>query len=197
MSLILNGTTGIVPANLSTGGPAWDASGNLTVASGNLTVGSGNLTIGGKIIGATQGVTDGSDAAAGNVGYFISVNVPVASEVTLTNNVPATIVTMNLPAGDWMVNGQVNYDTNGSTPITVLKQGISFSTGSFGAVNTYSVSQGASYTPTAADDIGQLVRSQRISVTGASPTPIYLVALANFASGTLKAYGILEARRVR
>jgi len=195
MSLILNGTTGIVPANLSTGGPAWDASGNLTVASGNLTVGSGNLTIGGKIIGATQGVTDGSDAAVGNVGYFFSVNVPVSSEVALATNVAATIVTMNLPAGDWMVNGQVNYDTAGSTSITVLKQGISFSTGSFGAVNTYSVSQGYPYTPTAANDIGQLVRSQRVSI--ATATTIYLIAQATFTLGVLKAYGVLDARRMR
>jgi hypothetical protein len=184
MSLTLNGTTGIVPVNLSTGGPSWDA--------------SGNLTIGGKITaaGGTQGVTNGSDAASGVIGEFIAANVPLASEVTLTNNVPATVVTMtNLPAGDWVVNGQVNYDASGTTKITVLKQGISFSAGTFGTVNTYSVSQSGEYTPIAANDIAQLVRSQRISI--ATPTTIYLVAQATFTTSTLKAYGVLEARRVR
>jgi hypothetical protein len=54
-----------------------------------------------------KGVTDGSNAAAGNVGEQLSAQITTA--VNLTLNTPINIGQLVLTPGDWTVGGNVNF----------------------------------------------------------------------------------------
>ena len=128
-----------------------------------------------------QGVTDGSDAAAGMVGEYLTAS---GSGVGLTNNVMTTVATLNLTAGDWNVYGGVTFnitsaasshygagvDTLGQTMIATIPTGS----------GTWMLSAGAPV---------------RRNVT--APTMVNLVAQAGFTSGSVSADGTISARRMR
>jgi len=63
-------------------------------------------------------------AAAGNVGEVVSSFVVIGSPVSLTTNVAANITSISLTAGDWDVQGNVNFAGTSAT-ITALTGGIS------------------------------------------------------------------------
>jgi hypothetical protein len=154
---------------------------------------------GSLISNVLQGVTDGSAAASGFVGEVISSTVAVGSAVTLTSGIVSNVTTIpiQLTAGEWYVNAQVNYRASATTSITMLLQGTSETSATIGAQDTFSRLIMAAVTPTAALDFSMPIRGRRIVVT--STTPIYLIAAANFSgvSQTLSAYGTIEARRIR
>lgn len=178
-----NGATGIViPTTITSGA---------TITS---PVFAGNAT--GSIISSVlQGVTDGTSAASGFVGQVVSSTIPVGSAVALTANVIANVTSISLPAGEWYVNGQVNYRAGATTSITSLTQGISQTSVQLGGQDTFSRSVMAAVIPTAANDIGIAIRGQRIVLT--AQTTIFLIAIGIFTVSTLSAYGTIEARRVR
>ena len=155
---------------------------------------AGNAT-GSLISSVLQGVTDGSAAASGFVGQVISSTVAVGSAVALTTNTISNVTSISLPAGEWYVNGQVDYRAGATTSITVLTQGISQTSAALGGQDTFSRSVMAAVVPTAAVDFGIPVRGQRIVLT--ATTTIFLIAAGTFTVSTLSAYGTIEARRVR
>ena len=69
----------------------------------------------------SKGVTDGSDAAAGQFGEVIS-SIVLGPGVTLTTIVPATVTTISLTAGDWDVQGEV-WVTAGTGAPTMVQGG--------------------------------------------------------------------------
>jgi hypothetical protein len=158
----------------------------LDTTTNKLYAGDGSTAGGNQIVGSKKGVTDGSDAAAGEVGEIISNTV---SGVSLTNSTQTNITSITLTAGDWNIEGVGRIDTS-TAPLTLM------------SVSTNTVSAtiaGFPYTaqlslPSAQSNQQMPAPSRRMSITAS--TTIYLVMYAAFASGTATAQGYIKARRV-
>jgi hypothetical protein len=130
---------------------------------------------------ANSGVTDGSDAAAGQVGEYMTAS----GSVPLANNTVTTVATLNLTAGDWEVSGGVTFTISGAAS-THYAAGID---GTFGSEIIATIPTGSGTWRLSA---GAPVRR---NVTAA--TAVHLSAFAGFTSGAVSAAGTLQARRVR
>ena len=130
-------------------------------------------------LAANTGVTDGSDAAAGQIGEYLTATASVA---LATSMAVANIVSINLTAGDWDVTGNCVFHAGSGTH--------SFFGCGIGGLDTYT----AATFPTTALDMGINAALTRQSVTAA--TTVWLVAQAGF-TGSVTAVGTIRARRVR
>lgn len=176
-----NGTTvaGLLSANNSvlrtngSGVPSWSTS----LPSG--------LTLPIPII---SGITNGSDAAAGDVGEFITSNVPNASSVNCVISGNAVDITsISLTAGDWDVWGNIQIQFSGNATTASLIWSSTMSAISPDASN---------YNAVTPDTIcGGNVPSTRLNVT--STTPVYLTVQPYFSSGSAFCCGNISARRRR
>ena len=125
-----------------------------------------------------KGVTDGSDAAAGDIGEYMSAS----ASVPLSNAVAANVVSLSLTAGDWDVAGNVVFSP-GSGAHSFFAVGV-------GTIDTYL----AATFSTAVINQALSTATHRYNVTGA--TTVWVVAEAHFA-GTMSAAGSIWARRAR
>ena len=141
------------------------------------------------------GTTTNNSVQAGSVGEYVESDIAPASGVALTSVNPITLTSVSLTAGDWDVSGDCQFVSPG--PTTIRYTQVSISTTNNTLQNIYkqgvTLSFGAAIIPDA--DIATPTPTVRISI--ASTTTIYLVANASFAVSTLKAAGLLRARRVR
>lgn len=142
--------------------------------------------------GGIVGTATNDSASAGNVGQIISSAVAVGSAVSLTSPTAANVTSISLTAGDWDVEGNVNYNQDSAT-VTVKGAGISTTSATLPTDGT-EVNSGAVLTTTTAIDGATLPR-KRISL--AATTTVYLVGQATFSAGTVAVYGSITARRVR
>jgi hypothetical protein len=126
-----------------------------------------------------KGVTDGSEAAAGDVGEYLTVT---SGSVALSNTTLANVVSLNLTAGDWDVQGNVTFAA-GSGTHTFFGAGI-------GVLDTFT----SSTFPSAALNQAITTVTRRYNV--AATTTVWLVAEAGF-GGTMTATGTVRARRMR
>ena len=140
--------------------------------------------------GVTTGVTDGSLAAAGQIGENV-VASQFANQAMVTG-VPINVTSLSLTAGDWNIEGNV------------------WMSASVGMINANS---SCSTTSATLDPPGVPGRMQILNSGGtlasvcmptggkflsfSAPTAIYLVAMATFTSGTCNAQGSIHARRAR
>ena len=135
------------------------------------------------------GVTDGSNAAAGQVGEYQTASLGSASAVVVTNSIAANVVAVSLSPGDWEVTGLVGY-TPAAATITALSAYTSAISGALPTSDSVFsppvLAGGGTIVPTPVDRFN-------VSVT----TSVYLMAYAAFSAGTLKAYGQISARRMR
>lgn len=133
------------------------------------------------------GVTDGSNAAAGQVGEYLFASLPLASQITLTTTGTAyAVISLSLTAGDWDVSGVVGYSPSGAT-MTSMVAGLATTVALPTAPDYSAITAGAANSlPTPVD---------RFSLT--ATTTVYLIAYAAFTGGPPKAYGQIRARRVR
>jgi hypothetical protein len=126
-----------------------------------------------------HGVTDGSDANAGDVGEFLEA---LSGTVGMVNNSVANVVSLDLPAGDWDVSGNVSFNAAAGTH-TNFGVGI-------GSIQVYN----ASTFPSSAITHGIATPTRRYSVT--STTTVWLVAVAGY-TASMTCNGYLRARRMR
>ena len=149
--------------------------------------------IGGGGYQLSKGVTDGSDAAAGQIGEVISSTVN-APGVTLVSSTTKTITSILLTAGDWDVQGEVWPTPSGST-LTGYVAGIS-TTNNSNDPPGIGVSRNTLQNPGSTMNAGAVpLKTCRASLS--QSTTYYLVGNATFASGTCTAFGNIWARRVR
>ena len=144
-----------------------------------------------------KGVTDGSDAAAGNVGEVMSASVTTA--VGLTTNVVANLATLNLTPGDWNVGGVVIFTPSGTGPNSVIAA-LSQTAATLPTDNDVAAGKAimqqiwASSMPS---NKTQTTPTSLIRVSTSIPKSVSLVALAAFGGGSVSATGYVSARRVR
>lgn len=126
-----------------------------------------------------KGVTDGSDAAAGDIGEYLTAT---SGAVPLTPSAPANVVSVNLTAGDWDIQGNVGFAAGSGTH--------SFFGAGIGGLDTFS----SATFPSVALNIGITTATRRYNVT--ATTTVWVVAEAAF-TGTVSATGAIRARRAR
>jgi hypothetical protein len=133
-----------------------------------------------------QGVTDGSDAAAGNLGEYLFAS---GSGVGLGNGTPTNVATLALTAGDWDVSGNVQFVATGV--LTRVTAGVSTVSGDY---NRWSTTVSGTLGSGSSQQIGT---GGAVRVSVAAPTTAYLVAATTFTSGGVTADGTIWARRAR
>jgi len=155
---------------------------------------NGAWSVNGQLIGG--GTTTNDNAMAGQIGEFLSSNVPSGSAVALTTATAADVTTLSLTAGDWDVSGNVALNPAATTSVT---QYLAWITTSSATVPT-SPNAGAeinsnfsAFVPNATEIMP--VGTIRISV--GVTTTVYLSVRSTFTVSTMGAYGYLRARRVR
>jgi hypothetical protein len=162
---------------------------SLTALPGNAT---GTITQGASACGFVGGTATNDSAPVGAIGEIVSSYIASASGVSLTNNTAANVTSISLTAGDWDVEGNVNF---AGTTATV--------TGGQGGINTTSATlptdgsevYDGTVTTTLTDTSGVTLPRKRISIN--ATTTVYLVGFKLFSAGTVKAFGGITARRVR
>jgi hypothetical protein len=133
----------------------------------------------GDIATGGTGVTDGSDAAAGIIGEFLS---NTAGPVGLTSAATSNIVSLSLSAGDWDVSGGVVFSPSAGTN--------SFFGAGMGGLDVYFA---ATFSAAALNQaLNTALRRYNVTAT----TTVWVVARAVF-TGTCTATGTVRARRVR
>ena len=142
-----------------------------------------------------MGVTDGSNAAAGQIGEVISS--VVTTGVPLTSSVVANIASINLTAGDWDVQGELWYSGGWTTLVTIQAaiNNVSAAMPAASAIGTARMALNFAAGTLASGASQQLsLRPCRVSLS--APAAYYLVANQAF-TGTLTATGNIWARRAR
>jgi hypothetical protein len=145
-----------------------------------------------------KGVTDGSNAAAGNIGEQVSASVTTA--VTLTTGVTANVATLNLTAGDWSVSGVIIFNEAANTVPTALAAAIALASATLPTAAQVAAGTGnmTQYNMTfTKGPITQTMQAGVCRVSVNAATPVYLVAQAAFSTAGLTATGYISARRVR
>jgi hypothetical protein len=168
-----------------TGGPY------LPLAGGTLT---GNLTVPGIV-----GVSNGSNAAAGTVGEYLSSIVLTTSAISLTSGTEANVTSISLTAGDWDVWAEGWFNAAATTTITELAVGINInSTGLQGVPQDQTaVAVAGSFSAGLARAPSIVIPTAPCRVSVSATTTYYLNVNSAFAVSTLAAYGKLCARRGR
>jgi hypothetical protein len=144
------------------------------------------------------GTTTNNSAAAGTVGEYISASVAAASPSSLTTATPINLASISLTAGDWDVDSNVSFVGNGAATISFLGSSISTTSA---ALDTTTPGRycAAGYPNTILGSYSGIVSSvvPKIRISLGSTTTVYLVVEAVFGAGTVSAWGIISARRVR
>ena len=128
----------------------------------------------------TMGVTDGSDATAGQIGEYLSAS---ASGVALTSNVPINVVSLDLTAGDWDVTGNAQISSPGGAR-NIFGAGLD-------GIDTM-IAATFPTTGSVVNGINAALRRYNVAAT----TTVWLQALGSF-SGSATASGTISARRAR
>jgi len=132
-----------------------------------------------RLSGLGVGVTDGSEAAAGAVGEFLTAG---SGAIGLVTGATTNLASLALTPGDWDVSGFVSF-TAGSGTHTYFGAGI-------GVVDTTIM---ATYPGTATNQVLPTT-VHRYNISAA--TTVWVVARADF-TGTVTASGSIRARRAR
>lgn len=140
------------------------------------------------------GVGNASAANAGSVGEVLSSTVASGAGVSLTTGNGANVTSISLTAGDWDVWGDIGFLVANTTTPTFFNGGISLVSGTPpDPITGASFSIAAAFTASVSTGFPTGARQVNVATT----TTVYLVALANFGTSTMKAYGGIYARRRR
>lgn len=137
------------------------------------------------------GTVTNDNAAAGSVGEYINSNVVSGSPVALVTATAKTVTSISLTAGDWDLSGNICFG-GAPTGFTYCLGGISTTTN---VLPDSSIIASSAPNPFNLVDAGFAIPVIRASI--ASTTVYYLIGKASFTGGTLNAYGLIAARRIR
>jgi hypothetical protein len=172
-------------------------SGTLTTSNLNVTTNASftNATFTGVI--SSTGITNGSNAATGQVGEYVSATLVGGSATALTTAVAKDVTSISLTAGDWEVWGNVAFYAGTATQSTLLAGWASTTSATVPAspnngcfINTI----GITFTNTG---YGPTLPVGRMRLSLSSTTTVYLTAYAAFTVSTQAVYGFIGARRCR
>jgi hypothetical protein len=157
----------------------------LALAGGTMT---GALTV--SQTAGIVGTTAANNANAGAVGEFVRADQ--LTNVALTTAVNKNITTLSLTAGDWDVEGWVNFGF--STAGQIMCAALSTTSANVPATPYDGVNL---FIATGQTVSAGTLPTGSLRVSLAATTTVYLVAQAGFTGGTCAAQGTIRARRVR
>jgi len=194
------GTDGNIAYYPSTNGGTFASptlTGTVTLPSGGTLTSSGTTDVFSdkqRIKGGIVGVADASNATAGNIGEYLTLekanNTTAISNATTINVAGVGVAMVTLTAGDWDVGGTL-YCLTASATMTQLVGCISSITAS--VANTIGVSALPLAFTTTTFNIKLPLPTQRFNVS--TSTPIYLNGEAFFSAGSATVGGTVWARR--
>ena len=203
-SLTLTNATGLPVGSvtgLGTGIATWLA----TPSSANLRSALTDETGTGSAVFATSptittpnvvGTTAADNAAAGSVGEYMESVIAIGSATALTTGTAKTVTSITLTAGDWDVEGLVNFNTATSTSVTSTIAGVSTTTNTLDTTaGRFSIHTYAAVVPGNLTGLSEIQPSYRFNVSGS--TQVFLIAQSTFTVSTNSAWGFIRARRVR
>lgn len=155
--------------------------------------GSGNLTAV-SFDGEISGTATNNNAAAGQVGEYVTSAIAVGSAVSLATATSKTVTSISLTAGDWDVTGVVDFHPGALTTGSYFQGGVSITNNTLGGQDQYA-SAPMALAAGLGVDVGLVSPVSRISLS--TTTTIYLTCQAGFSTSTMTAYGTIRARRVR
>lgn len=151
------------------------------------------LTNNGKSV--LKGTITNDSAATGYIGEYVSASVALGSPVSGTNGQYVNITSISLTAGDWNIDGQVEFDANGATYTAGPTGAVSAFTGNTTTDHVFGDNVRGTLAPTATAGTGVSINSWRKSLS--STTTIFLKFRSDFSAGTARGYGRISALRVR
>lgn len=165
----------------------------LTVSAGGASITGGLIIASGSIVpvqtSGITGTTTNNNASAGSVGEYPN---NTTSGTSMTTGTPANCTSQSLTAGDYDVQGVVQFSPGASTTVSQLLAGISTTSATFGGFANNTV-LGLTFTTGAAQTISTPV--VRVSLSGT--TTVYVVGQSSFGVSTMACNGFIRARRVR
>lgn len=135
------------------------------------------------------GVTDGSVAAAGQVGEILHVSLPASTPLSVADLTNTNIITLVITPGDWDVWGSIFGNFSAGAQILGWISQISASQPDATLIS--SITNGSS----ALSTFGAPIVTQPMNVT--VNTTLYLSTFGVFSTGDFSAAGTITARRVR
>lgn len=141
-----------------------------------------------------MGVTDGSNATAGQIGEVISSVTSAA--VSVPNAAAVNVTSIPLTAGDWDVQGEVLIAI-GTAAATLVAAAINSVSATIPAIPTPMGASRAQITASLTATANQSLGLATCRVSVAAAVTMYLIATANYASGSTTAQGKIWARRAR
>jgi len=136
---------------------------------------------------STVGVTNGSNAAAGQIGQVMTA---AGSAISLTSNVAANCTSLTLTAGDWDVWGYIVFGANTGTSFTTVQVSLSTVSATLATIPDLST---LSFSGPANFNQSLLSPTQPFNVT--TSTQVFLVGSAIFSGGTSVVACRMYARR--
>lgn len=166
------------------------ANGDFLYTPGGGTAAAVTALVAGQIVGTATN----DNAAAGNVGEFISATVLAGSGVALVTGTPVNVTSISLTPGDWDVRGNVGFTlTSGASNIQAWVSATSATVPVAPGAGGYTVLAGSG----SAYATGSLLGAGLVRFSLAATTSIYLSAWAALTAGTATVFGFIGARRVR
>lgn len=154
---------------------------------------SGQITFSPTTTGI-KGTTTNDDAAAGNVGEYISSYAGGAGTNFPTSSQWGDLTSISLTAGDWSVDCNIDVLANGATA-TNESFGISTTSGNSATGLNSGDNQSSTPLATVTFDGSGVIPAFRMSLS--ATTTVYFKYLAVYSAGTPKARGRISARRIR
>jgi len=135
------------------------------------------------------GVSDGSNASAGQIGEFLTASASAVAAAAATN---VNVATLSLTAGDWDVSGFAQY-VNAGNPAQSLLAAISQTAGTWPSTLYTQLNLG-----TANIASNSTIATGIVRASFAATTTVFLIGyVSGFAAGSATFNGYMRARRVR
>jgi hypothetical protein len=145
--------------------------------------------------GQLPGTATNDTASAGNVGEYVESVVVTGSAVSLVTATGKNVTSISLTAGDWDVDGIVNFNLAATTSATITQGSLSLVTNTADTTPGRETTMEYNGVVPGGGHISQSIPNYRLSL--ASTTTVFLVAQSTFTTSTMTAYGIIRARRAR
>lgn len=143
-----------------------------------------------SVVGIKASTTSDSPAA----GAYGEELTNSTTGTSLANNTPNNATFVDLPAGDWIVTGLIQFIPAGTTTISALSGGASSTSGSLGAAGS-AFTYALSFTTGVAQNIP--IPRAHFKNSGPGNLRVFLVAVATFGVSTMTCNGYIQAIRPR
>jgi hypothetical protein len=144
-----------------------------------------------------KGVIDGSPAAPGDKGEYISAYS--AAAVNLTTLVTANVASISLPPGDWDIWGAVIFQPTSTGPnsLSAAISGVSGALPSNSDITAGFGTMSELWASSMPSGKRQVLLTGQCTSNSNAPKTVFLVAQASFGGGSVAVSGYISARRAR